>query len=168
MEDNKAEKNEEHFLEASVEFTLKEFKEENVEKASNSSFPDENSGSDFEKELWDHPSVRGHLFWHISFRENNQLSDKKNPRNRKVSILTFFIWRKKNQWLWCKKEKKNPWNHYSILTLLFDEKNQWRIFHEIICWIWPFRWTRKIRDFDQRNTRNRNVTTSFFSISREK
>ena len=108
MEDNKAEKNEEHFLEASVEFTLKEFKEENVEKASNSSqassFPDQNSGSDFEKELWDHPSVRGHLFWHISFRENNRLSDKQNPRNRKVSILTFSFGEKKSVTLM----QKNP------------------------------------------------------------
>ena len=92
MEDNKAEKNEEHFLEASVEFTLKEFKEENVEKASNSSFPDENSGSDFEKELWDHPSVRGHLFWHISFRENNQLSDKTSWFPNKGSSRVFESW----------------------------------------------------------------------------
>lgn len=55
--------NENNLVEASVQFTLKEAKEcdEKCETKSNSSqisVPEQNSdGSDFEQELWDHPSV---------------------------------------------------------------------------------------------------------------
>ena len=55
--------NENNLVEASVQFTLNEAKEcdEKFETKSNSSqisVPEQNSdGSDFEQELWDHPSV---------------------------------------------------------------------------------------------------------------
>eukprot|EP00093_Oithona_nana_P005826 05826.XXX_84430_83861_1 [CDS] Oithona nana genome sequencing. len=56
--------NENNLVEASVQFTLKEAKEcdEKCETKSNSSqisVPEQNSdGSDFEQELWDHPSIQ--------------------------------------------------------------------------------------------------------------
>ena len=96
MEDNKTDKNEEEdFVEASVEFTLG-YKGESVEKASNSSqsqassFPDQNSGSDFEKELWDHPSVILFVYiWigNLSISRGNSMTEKSTKLQ--TSILTF-------------------------------------------------------------------------------
>ena len=117
MEDNKTEKNEEgDFVEASVEFTLK--LEESVEKASNtsqaSSFPDQNSGSDFEKELWDHPSVILFVYiWIGNLSISREKSMTEKSTKLQTSILTFSFG-EKNQWLLIKCSAKSKFVAFGL------------------------------------------------------